>query len=63
MVDASKLSDFARDLKNIGVDIDTTLLEPPIENNQTIAGIQAQLWADVTNISLSSEQCEAVQIC
>lgn len=43
MVDASKLSSFARELKNIGVDIDTDLLESPIENNQTISGIKAQL--------------------
>ena len=42
MADASRLSDFARDLKNIGVDIDGTLLESPAVSIQTKTGLKAQ---------------------
>lgn len=42
MTDAARLSDFARDLKNIGVDIDDTLLESPSVGIQTRTALQAQ---------------------
>jgi len=42
MTDASRLFDFARDLKNIGVDIDDTLLESPAKGVQTKTNLQAQ---------------------
>lgn len=42
MADTSRLSDFAHNLKNIGVDIDVTLLERPAGSIQTIAGLKAQ---------------------
>jgi len=42
MTDASELSDFAQDLKNIGVDIDHTLLESPTVSIQEKAGRKAQ---------------------
>ncbi len=42
MVDASRLFEFARDLKNIGVDIDATLLNPPTMSIQEKTGRKAQ---------------------
>lgn len=42
MTDAAQLSDFARDLKNIGVDIDTTLLESSTVSIRTKTDLRAQ---------------------
>ena len=42
MADTARLSNFTRDLKNIGVDIDSTLLEPPAMGIQTKTGLRAQ---------------------
>lgn len=42
MVDAGRLSNFARDLKNIGVDIDSALLESPNSSDRKVSVIQAQ---------------------
>ena len=42
MADASRLTDFARDLKNIGIDIDDSLLEPPAVSAQANTDLKAQ---------------------
>ncbi len=42
MADASRISNFTRDLKNIGVDIDGALLESPTMDIQMKTGLQAQ---------------------
>ncbi len=42
MADASRLSEFARDLKNIGIDIDDTLLETSTVSIPTKTGLKAQ---------------------
>ena len=42
LIDATPLHEFARHLKNIGVDIDTSLLEPSLNTIQTESGLQAR---------------------
>ena len=42
IADATRLSEFARDLKNIGIDIDTSLLEPASKTAQINSTMQAR---------------------